>query len=56
MDYKNYKKMSPVVHNSPEFKGARKAFQGINATRKGSIEKSKRRHESKAKALEKMKS
>lgn len=39
-----YKKISPTVHNMPEFKEARKAFQGINATTKGSIEKSKRRH------------
>jgi hypothetical protein len=38
-----YKK--PTIHNMPEFKEARKAFEGINATKKGSIEKSKRRHE-----------
>jgi hypothetical protein len=47
------KKMSPIIHNNPAFKEARKAFQGINATTKGSIEKSKRRHaESNSKALQ----
>lgn len=34
---------TPTVHNSPEWKEVRKVFQGINATTKGSIEKSKRR-------------
>lgn len=36
-------KMSPTVHNSPEFKEARKTFQGINSTPKKALEKSKRR-------------
>ncbi len=34
---------NPTVHNMPEFKEARKAFQGINSTDKHSLEKSKRR-------------
>ena len=38
------KKMSPIVHNRPEFKELRKSNQGINATKKGSIKKSLRRH------------
>ena len=38
------RKLSPTIHNQPEFKELRKRFQGINATTKGSIEKSKRRH------------
>jgi len=38
------RKMSPIVHSRPEYKEARKAFQGINATTKGSIAKSKKRH------------
>lgn len=46
---------TPTIHNSPEWKEARKSFQGINATTKGSIEKSKRRHNSKLKALNKYK-
>lgn len=45
----------PTIHNSPEWKEARKSFQGINATSKGSIEKSKRRNQSKQKALSKYK-
>ena len=47
--------MSPTAHNHPIFKDLRKQFEGINATTKGSIEKSKRRHESKTKALSKFK-
>jgi hypothetical protein len=43
-----YKKMSPSIHTGKEFKELRKSFQGINATTKGSIEKSKRRHKQKA--------
>jgi hypothetical protein len=46
---------TPTVHNMPEYKEARKAFQGINATTKGSIEKSKRRHTAKHLALTKHK-
>lgn len=42
---------APVIHNSPEFKELRKTYQGINATTKGSVEKSKKRHESKLQAL-----
>lgn len=34
---------TPTIHNMPEFKEARKAFQGINSTPKKSLEKSKRR-------------
>ena len=45
------KKMSPIIHNSPAFKEVRKAFQGINATTKGSIEKSKRRNYLKTKVM-----
>lgn len=45
----------PTPHNMPEFKEARKAFQGINATTKGSIEKSKRRHNAKQLAINKAK-
>ncbi len=44
---------TPTPHNMPEYKEARKAFQGINATTKGSIEKSKRRHTAKHLALTK---
>ena len=44
--------MNPIVHNSPAFKETRKAFQGINATTKGSIEKSKRRHVAKSTAIQ----
>lgn len=51
----NAPKMSPTIHNNPEWKQIRKTFQGINATTKGSIEKSKRRHDSKQKALNKFK-
>ena len=47
--------MSATAHNHPMFKELRKQFEGINATTKGSIEKSKRRHESKTKALSKFK-
>ncbi len=47
-------KMNPIIHNSPEFKEARKAFQGINATTKGSVEKSKRRHDMKKMVARKM--
>ncbi len=36
-----YKK--PTIHNSPEWKDTRKAFQGINSTPKKALEKSKRR-------------
>jgi hypothetical protein len=39
----NYRKMSPFVHNSPEYKEIRKNFQGINSTPKKALEKSKRR-------------
>lgn len=49
----NHPKMSPIIHNSPEFKELRKTYQGINATTKGSIEKSKRRHTAKHLALTK---
>ena len=52
MEMNNMKKMNPIIHNSPEYKEARKAFQGINATTKGSIEKSKRRHSVKSKVLQ----
>ena len=44
-----------TIHNSPEFKQLRKSFQGINSTSKKAIEKSKRRHSSKLKALNKYK-
>ena len=44
-----------VIHNSPEFKELRKTFQGINSTTKGSVEKSKRRHNAKQLALNKHK-
>ena len=43
--------MNPIIHNSPAFKESRKAFQGVNATAKGSIEKSKRRNWLKTKAI-----
>ncbi len=43
------KKMSPIVHNSPVFKEARKAMQGINSTKAGAISKSLRRHSNKDK-------
>lgn len=46
---------TPTIHNMPEFKEARRAFQGINATTKGSVEKSKRRHNAKQLALNKHK-
>ena len=49
------KKMSPTVHNRPEFKEVRKAFQGINSTPKIAREKSIKRHEAHAKVLEKVK-
>ena len=39
-----FKKMSPTVHNRPEFKEARKAFEGINSTPKIAREKSIKRH------------
>jgi hypothetical protein len=39
----SHNKMSPTVHNSPEWKEARKIFQGINSTPSKSLEKSKRR-------------
>lgn len=42
-----------TIHNDPQFRELRKAFQGINATTKGSIGKSKRRHNARLKALEK---
>ena len=45
---------TPTIHNSPEWKETRKAFQGINATKKGSIDKSIKRHEAKTKAITKM--
>lgn len=45
--------MPPSLHNDPFWKSLRTASQGINATTKGSTEKSKRRH--KAKALHKAK-
>jgi len=45
------KTMSHAAHTFPEFKELRKQFQGINATKKGSIEKSIRRHTAKSKAL-----
>lgn len=38
-----HKKMSPLIHNSPEFKQLRKSFQGINSTPEKALEKSKRR-------------
>ncbi len=44
-----------TVHNSPKWKEVRKTFQGINATTKGSIAKSKRRHEAKQLAINKLK-
>jgi len=44
-----------TLHNDPNFAGLRKVFQGINATTKGSIEKSKRRHNAKQLALNKQK-
>jgi hypothetical protein len=50
-----HRKQSPAIHNLPEFKAARKAFQGINSTPKKAVEKSIRRHGSKQKALEKFK-
>jgi hypothetical protein len=46
---------TPTQHNMHEFKEARKAFQGINATTKGSLEKSKRRHNAKQLAINKHK-
>lgn len=49
------KSMSHVMHSAPEFAGLRKVFQGINSTTKGSIEKSKRRHNAKQLALNKQK-
>lgn len=45
------KKMTSAAHSFPEFKEARKAFEGINATSKSSIEKSIKRHTAKHKAL-----
>lgn len=48
-------KMSAIAHSHPMFKEARKQFEGINSTTKGSIEKSKRRHEVKSKALNSLK-
>jgi len=44
-----------TIHNMSEFKEARKIFQGINSTPKKAVEKSKRRHNSKMKALAKYK-
>lgn len=44
------KKMSPLVHKSKAFKEVRKAFQGINATKEGSLKKSLRRHSDKDKS------
>ena len=44
-----------TIHNSPEFKETRKAFQGINSTPEKAKEKSIKRHNSKAKALAKYK-
>lgn len=32
-----------TIHNSPEWKEARKSFQGVNSTPKKALEKSKRR-------------
>ena len=58
---KHYKRQNkfmyktPTIHNSKEYKELRKTFQGINATTKGSIEKSKRRHNSKQLAINKHK-
>lgn len=52
---KSLKKMSSAVHSFPEFAELRKNAQGANSTITGSIIKSKRRHESKTKALNKMK-
>lgn len=48
-------KMSPTVHTRPEYKELRRNFQGINATTKGSIEKSQRRHNAKQLAINKHK-
>lgn len=42
------RKTHPVIHTAPEFKKLRKVFQGINSTSKGSVDKSVRRHKSKA--------
>ncbi len=56
MDDSEYrpKNMSSLVHTAPEFKEARKAFQGINSTPKKAIDKSIARNRAKAvgKALE----
>ncbi len=49
------KKISSAVHNFPEFADLRKANQGVNATRKGSVQKSIRRHSAKHIALDKSK-
>lgn len=43
-----HKVMSPVVHNRPEFKEVRKAYQGINSTPAKAKAKSIARHKSKA--------
>lgn len=53
--YSHMRKPNSFMHTSKEFKELRKSFQGINSTRKGSFEKSVRRHNSKAKALNKYK-
>lgn len=50
------KKMPSAIHSHPLFAELRKNNQGVNATKKGSIEKSKRRHEAKMNALKKAKS
>lgn len=48
-------KTPSILHSDPQFKELRKTFQGINATNKGSVEKSKRRHNAKQLALNKNK-
>lgn len=48
-------KLNNFIHSDPYFKNLRKVFQGINSTTKGSIEKSKRRHNAKQLALNKQK-